>query len=86
MRNGVDERIVLLIAADLPHQKKRIENYAADDDPQQQDAKEEKNSGAPGKQNPTDIEEEDDEDQGRAQGNEKRDRPFAAADHASSLA
>jgi len=37
MRNGVDEGVILLIARDLAHQKKRVEHYAAEDNGEQED-------------------------------------------------
>jgi hypothetical protein len=78
MRNGVDEGVMLLIAPDLAHQKKRVEHYAAQDNGEQEDTQKKQDSSAPVKQDPADVEEKNDGDQPGAQSNEKRDRPAPA--------
>ena len=57
MRHGVNERIMLLIAPDFPHQKDGVQHDTADDDSQQQNSKEEQNALAPTQQDPADVEE-----------------------------
>src|SRR5712692_1238769 len=70
----IDKSIVLLIAPDLPHEKNCVQYDAADDHRQQQHTEEEQDSAAPVEQDPTDVEEENDQDQASAERYEKRDR------------
>ena len=44
VRDGVDERVVLFVAADLAHQKDGVQHDAADDHGQQQHAQEQQNA------------------------------------------
>src|SRR5579885_2866657 len=82
----VDERVVLGVAADLPHQEGRVEDHAANDGGQQQHSQEQQDARAPVQQHPADVEKQDDRDQADAERDEERDRLLPAGDyHASSL-
>ncbi len=77
----VDKRVVLFVAADLPHQKDCVQNNAADDESEQQDAEEQQDPGTPVQQHPADIENQDDGDQARPKGDEECNRLLPARDH-----
>jgi hypothetical protein len=81
MRNGVDEGIVLGIAANLSHQESCIENDAADDHREQQKTQKEQNSGVPVEDHPADVKQQDDHNEADAERNEECNRLLAARDH-----
>ena len=47
VRDGVDEAVLLLVAADLPHQEDRVENDAGDDQGEKQHAQDQEDPGLP---------------------------------------
>jgi hypothetical protein len=72
MRDGVDERIVLLVAPDLTNQESRIENYAEDQHDKEDDAENQERHFTPVENNPTDIQRHGECDKARAQRDEER--------------
>ena len=52
----VDERIVLLVAPDLAHEKDGVEHEPADDDEEEDDAQDEQQPLAPVEEDPPDVE------------------------------
>ena len=61
VRDGVDERVVLLVAADFAHQEGGVQDHAGNDHGEQQDAEKQQDAVAPIEQDPADVEEQDDE-------------------------
>ena len=53
MGDGVDEGVVLFVAADFPHQKDGVEHDAADDHEHEQHAQDQQESGAPVRAEPS---------------------------------
>ena len=65
--DGVDERVVLLVAPDLAHQEDRIEDEARDDEREQDDAEAEQQAFAPVDDDPADVQRDGDRDQADAE-------------------
>ena len=81
--DGVDERLVLLVAADLAHQEDRIEHDAGDDEGKHDEAGDEQPGLAPVEDDPADVEGDDACHQADAEDDEERDRlPAPAGPHA----
>src|SRR5581483_10934761 len=86
MRHGIDERFLLLIPADFADQEDGIQNHTADQHRSQNDAQEQQDIAAPAQENPADVDQDDNGNQARAEGDEKSDRlPAAGNYHVSSL-
>ena len=86
MSDRVDERILLFVTPDFPDQEERIQHDAADQHRPQQDAQEEQNPSTPTEENPADVNEDDDGNQARAEGDEEPDRRAPSSNyHDSSL-
>ena len=86
VRDGVDEGVVLLVAADLAHQESGVQDYADDDDESEQGSEEEEDAGVPAQQHPADVQQNDDGDEAGAERDEEGDGSAAAGnDHDSSL-
>src|SRR5450755_4578508 len=66
VRDGVDEGIVLRVAANLAYQKNRVEHHAADDGGHEQRAQHEQNAVPPVQQNPADVQQDNDKDKAHA--------------------
>jgi hypothetical protein len=81
VRYGVDEGVMLLIPPYLAHQKRRVQNDAADDRQGQYGSQEEQDSGTPVEQDPPDIQEDHDGDQADAERNKECDGSAAAGDN-----
>ena len=82
MRDGVDEGVVLFVAADFADQEGGVQDHADDDDERQQRAEEQQDAGVPAQQHPADVEQNDDRDEADAERDEERDGSAAAGnDH-----
>src|SRR5262245_54481722 len=81
--DGVNEGVVLLVAADLADEEDRIEDHARDDDKEDDDAQDREHAPAPVEDDPADVQGDGERDQADAENREEDDRPATAADHAS---
>ena len=75
MRNGVDEGVMLLIAWISRTRKSVLSITPLRTMTSRRTPRKKHDSGAPAKQDPADVEEENDGDQPGAKNDEKRDRP-----------
>jgi hypothetical protein len=80
VRDGVDERLVLLVAPDLADQEDCVENDAGDDERKDENAGQQETGFPPIEDHPADVERERATDQSGAQDDEKRDRFSAPAE------
>jgi hypothetical protein len=78
VRDGVDEGVVLLVAAYLADEEGGVEDEAGDDDGEEDDAEDEQRDLSPVEQNPADVEREREDDEADAE-RQKEDNGFAAA-------
>ena len=56
VRDGVDERVVLIVASDLAHEKHRVDDDAGDDQDEGEDAEHERQDPAAVDEDPADVE------------------------------
>ena len=70
--DGIDEGVVLFVAADFAHQKDGVEHDAATDHQHQQDAQNQQDAVPPVQQEPADVENQEDGDQPDAERDEAR--------------
>ena len=68
VRDGVDERLVLLVAPDLAHQEDGVEDDAGDDERKDEQAGDEQAGFPPVDDDPADVERERAADQARRRG------------------
>src|SRR5215469_3016203 len=80
MSHGIQETIVLLVAADLTHQKDGVQHQPGDDERKKNDAQHQRHYAAPMQHNPADVKKNSQPHQATAQGNEKSDGLGAAGD------
>src|ERR1700692_5113796 len=78
--NRVDEAVVLLAAAKLPHQKAGVHDHARDNQRKKNDAEEEQHSLPPVENNPSNVKGHRQRDQGDAQAQKENDSSAAARD------
>src|SRR5688572_1703895 len=71
MRNGVDESIVLLIAAYFPNQKRRVEDESGNNQQEKNDSQYQQRDLARVEQDPADIQRNGQRHQGSTQRNEE---------------
>ena len=83
--DGVDEGIVLLVAADFAHQEDGVEHHPGNDRDEQDDAEDEQERSAPVEHDPADVERDGQRHEADAQDGEEDDRPTPAADHANRI-
>ena len=76
--DGVDEGVVLFVAADFADEEDGVEDEARDDDAEEADPQHQERHLAPVEQNPTDVQSHGQPDQARPQRDEERDG-FAVA-------
>ena len=77
----VDERVVLLVAADLADQKDGVEHEAGDDDQEEDQAEEGQDAFLPVDHQPADVQRDSNGDEADAENDEENDRTAAAGDH-----
>ncbi len=80
MGDGIDEAVVLLAAAKLPHQEARVHDHTGDDQGKKDDAEKQQHSLAPVENDPSNIEGDRERHQGTTQANEENDGSAAARD------
>src|SRR5271157_1060033 len=80
VRHRIQEAVLLLVTANLAHQKNRIENDAGNDETEENDSQNERHQFAPVEYDPTDVEHHRRRGQQHAQRDEKRDCCLAASD------
>src|SRR5689334_5900716 len=81
MGDRVDERVMLLVPANLADQKDGVEDHAGDDCRQQQNAQNQEEAMVPVEQHPTDIKEDGDNNDADAERDKKRDRLSPSGNH-----
>lgn len=69
--DGVDEAIVLLVAADFANQKERVQDHAGNDRGEENDAEEQEHRFAPIQDDPTDVQRDRQRNQAHAQRDEE---------------
>ena len=77
MRHGIDERVVLFVAADLAHEERRVEDQASDDRGKDDDAEQERHDVAPRQHDPSHIQRRGQHDETDPERHEERDRATA---------
>jgi hypothetical protein len=80
VRDGVDEGVVLLVAADLADEEGRVQHQPRDDEAEEDDAEDEERHLAPVQQDPPDVQGEREDDEADAERQKEDDRLAAAAD------
>ena len=78
--DGIDEAVMLLVAANFTHQKTGVHDQPGDQQGEEDYAQEKQDSFAPVENDPADIQPDRQQDQANAQHDEKSDSPAAAAD------
>jgi hypothetical protein len=73
VRDGVDERVVLLVAPDLANQERRVEHKPKDQDDEEHDTENEQRDFAPVEYDPANVQRDRKCDQTRAERDEKYD-------------
>ncbi len=73
VRDGVDERVVLLVAPDLANQERRVEDEAGDDGGENQAAEQEGDDFSKGEDHPSHVERNRQRHQADAEGDEEGD-------------
>ena len=80
MRHGVQEAVLLLIAADFAHQKDGIQHHPRNDDEKENYTKDQRHHLAPVQDDPSDVEKNGQSHQARAQRDEECHRLGPAGD------
>ena len=78
--NRIDESIVLLAAANLPHQEAGIHDHARDDQREEDDPEEQQHAQAPVEDDPSNVKRDRKRHQANAQGDKENDSSAAARD------
>ena len=73
MRDGVDERVVLLVASYLADQERRVEHESEDQDVEKDDTENEQRHFAPVEYDPAHVQRDRERDETRAERDEKYD-------------
>ncbi len=79
--DGVDERVVLLVAPDLADEKDGVEHHPGNDDEKEDEAEDHQDAAAPADDHPADVQCDGDGDQADAERGEEDDGAAAPADH-----
>ncbi len=80
MGDGIDEAVVLFVAANFTHQEAGVHDHPGDEQGKEDHAEEEQDAFAPVENDPADIQPDRQQHQANAQHDEKSDGPAAAAD------
>src|SRR2546422_4751728 len=80
MRNRVDKAVMLLVAANLTHEKNCIDDHAGDDQRKKDQAEQQQHAFAPVEDDPANVERNRERHQGDAQTEEENDSSAAACD------
>ena len=78
--NGIDEAVMLFVAANLAHQETGVHNQPCDQQGEEDYAQEKQNAFAPVENDPADVQSDRQQHQANAQNDEEGDGPAAAAD------
>jgi hypothetical protein len=81
VRDGIEEGIVLLVPADLTHQKDGVQHHAGDDQQEEDDAEDREDAHPPVEDNPADVERDGNRDKTDAEDGEEDHLSPAAANH-----
>ncbi len=85
VRDGVDERVVLLVAPDLANQERRVEDEARDDGGEYQAAEQEGDDFSKGEDHPSHVERNRQRHQTDAEGDEESDDALPAGSYGHGL-